>query len=135
MISPSRMLAAACTALLAAACTSKPVEENPVSATSPAAIESAAPPAVAQAHAAIGTFGLDLTTVKPDVRPGDDFFDYANGKWLDSFAIPADRSSFGAFNRLEDLSEQRVREIIEQAAAAHPPAGSAEQKIGDYYAS
>src|SRR6185437_13778290 len=47
----------------------------------------------------------------------------------------ADRSSFGAFNRLEDLSEQRVREIVEQAAAAHPQSGSPEQKIGDYYAS
>lgn len=138
MSSPSRMVSAACAALLAVACTSKPsskpLQETPVSATRPA-IESAAPTAALQAHAAIGAFGLDLTTLKPDVRPGDDFFAYANGKWLDSFEIPSDRSSFGAFNRLEDLSEQRVREIIEQAAGAHAPAGSAEQKIGDYYAS
>jgi len=138
MSSPSRMVSAACAALLAVACTSKPsskpLQETPVSATRPA-IESATPTAALQAHAAIGAFGLDLTTLEPDVRPGDDFFAYANGKWLDSFEIPSDRSSFGAFNRLEDLSEQRVREIIEQAAGAHAPAGSAEQKIGDYYAS
>src|SRR6185437_1465342 len=136
---PSRMVFAGCAALLALACMSKPssnpLQETPVSATSPAASEPVAPSAAPAARAAIGAFGLDLTTVKPDVRPGDDFFDYANGKWLDSFEIPADRSSFGAFNRLEDQSEQRVREIIEQAAAAHAPAGSPEQKIGDYYAS
>ena len=83
----------------------------------------------------MGEFGLDLTTMKPGVKPGDDFFAYANGTWLDTFEIPADRSSFGAFDALEDLSEERVREIIEQAAASHAAAGSPEQKIGDYYAS
>jgi putative endopeptidase len=111
-----------------------PTTRAAASLQSPARAQAALPP-VATARAEIGEFGLDLTAMKPDVKPGDDFFAYANGKWLDSFEIPADRSSFGAFNRLEDLSEQRVREIIEQAAAARPPTGSAEQKIGDYYAS
>ena len=83
----------------------------------------------------MGEFGLDLTTMKPGVKPGDDFFAYANGTWLDTFEIPADRSSFGAFDVLEDLSEERVRGIIEHAAASHAAAGSPEQKIGDYYAS
>ena len=134
-----RMAAAAFACLLAAACTSKPTQETPVSAnrsaSAAAAAAAAEPLPESKARAAIGAFGLDLTALKPDVRPGDDFFDYANGKWLEAFEIPPDRSSFGAFNRLEDLSEQRVREIIEQAAAGHPPAGSPEQKIGDYYAS
>src|SRR5581483_5261896 len=51
-----------------------------------------------------------------------------------TFQIPPDRSSFGAFNQLDELSKQRVREIIEAAARSHAPAGSPAQKIGDYYA-
>ncbi len=83
---------------------------------------------------AIGDFGLDLSARNAAVKPGDDFFSYASGTWYKSFEIPPDRSSFGAFVELDELSKQRVREIIEQAAASHPPEGSAAQKIGDYYA-
>lgn len=84
--------------------------------------------------AAIGAFGLDLTAGNPTVKPGDDFFAYASGSWYNTFQIPPDRSSFSAFNELDELSKRRVREIIESAAAAHPPAGTPAQKIGDYYA-
>ena len=121
--------------LLSAACTSSPKQEKPVPAPRSVTTAATQPVPEPKPSAGIGDFGLDLTTLKSDVKPGDDFFAYANGKWLDSFQIPADRSSFGAFNRLEDLSEQRVRAIIEQAAAGHAAPGSPEQKIGDYYAS
>ena len=113
-----------------AACSSKPVEEKPVS-TSVAPGPAVAPPP----RPAIGDFGLDLTAGKPEVRPGDDFFAHANGKWYDTFQIPADRASFGVFNELDELSKTRVRGIIEQAAASQPSAGSPAQKIGDFYAS
>jgi len=85
--------------------------------------------------AQIGSFGLDLTTGDPSVKPGDDFFVYANGKWLSTFEIPPDKSSYGAFVKLADDTEVQVREIIEAAAAMQAPAGSVEQKVGDYYAS
>lgn len=84
--------------------------------------------------ASIGDFGLDLAAGKPQVKPGDDFFAYASGNWYEHFEIPPDRSSFGVFNQLDELSKNRVRDIIESAAASQPPAGSAAQKIGDYYA-
>jgi len=87
-----------------------------------------------RAKAAIGDFGLDLSARNPAVKPGDDFFAYANGRWYDSFTIPADKSSFGPFDRLDELSKERVRGIIEKAAAAHAPLGTPEQQIGDYYA-
>jgi len=87
-----------------------------------------------QHKAAIGAFGLDLSAGNPAVKPGDDFFSYASGTWYSTFQIPPDRSSFGAFNQLDELSKQRVREIIEAAARSHAPAGSPAQKIGDYYA-
>jgi predicted metalloendopeptidase len=119
------MRALACVVILtvtAAPCYSQPDQEKPVSTL------------VQQHKAAIGTFGLDLSAGNPAVKPGDDFFSYASGKWYNTFQIPADRSSFGAFNELDELSKQRVREIIEAAAATHAPEGTPAQKIGDYYA-
>jgi len=82
----------------------------------------------------IGTIGLDLTASDPSVKPGDNFFRYANGHWIDTFQIPDDRSNYGVFTRLSDLSEKRVRGIIEDAAAMHAANGTPEQRIGDYYA-
>jgi putative endopeptidase len=114
---------------LVAACASKPVEEKSVPVT-PAPV-AAAPAAV---KPVIGDFGLDLSAGKHSVKPGDDFFAYANGAWYDSFTIPADHSSFGPFDQLDELSKQRVRAIIEQAAAAHAATATPEQQIGDFYA-
>jgi predicted metalloendopeptidase len=91
-------------------------------------------PVTLMSKPAIGAFGLDLSAGNTAVKPGDDFFSYASGTWYKSFEIPPDRSSFGAFNELDELSKKRVREIIEQAAASHPAAGTPAQKIGDYYA-
>ena len=85
--------------------------------------------------AELGDFGLDLTAGNPEVKPGDDFFAYAGGKWYDTFEIPPDRASYGPFNKLNDLSEERVKSLIEKAAATNPAAGTPEQKIGDYFAS
>src|SRR4051812_37862296 len=75
----------------------------------------------------------------PDTRPQDDLFRHVNGRWLDTTEIPADRSSWGSFVALSDLSESRVREIIEELAAAgergeHEP-GSNAQKIADLFRS
>lgn len=118
--------------LMIAACTSQPAKEKPLAAaaSTPAPPPAASPPP----KASIGDFGLDLTAGKATVKPGDDFFGYASGNWFDRFQIPADRSSFGAFNELDDLSKNRVKEIIETAAASQPAPGSPAQKIGDYYA-
>jgi putative endopeptidase len=75
----------------------------------------------------------------PKTRPQDDLFRHVNGHWLDTAEIPADRSSWGSFVALSDLSEERVREIIGELAAAgergeHEP-GSNAQKIADLFRS
>jgi predicted metalloendopeptidase len=120
-------------ALVLAACTSPAVKQAaPAPSPPPAAATPSAPP---PPKAEIGDFGLDLSARKPSVQPGDDFFEYANGTWYDTYSIPDDRSSFGIFTRLDEVSQTRVREIIEQAASSHPGPGTPEQKIGDYYAS
>jgi putative endopeptidase len=99
-----------------------------------------APPAVPAAPAtpakpAFGSFGIDLSARKESVKPGNDFFAYVNGNWFDTFTIPADKSSYGMINKLDDEARANVRKIIEDAAAKKGPAGSLEQKIGDFYAS
>ena len=89
------------TAALAAlvACAAKSPREDSVPAASaaptlvPAAPADPPAPALAAPHAAIGSFGGDLPAGNPQVRPGDDFFAYANGAWYDRFVIPADHSS------------------------------------------
>jgi putative endopeptidase len=69
------------------------------------------------------------------VKPGDDFFVYANGTWLKQTEIPADRSSYGAGAILTELTDRRVADLIQATAKAGAPAGSEARKIGDYYAS
>jgi predicted metalloendopeptidase len=87
---------------------------------------------VAQAHSSPG---LDLAGTDPSVKPGNDFFDYANGTWLKQTDIPADRSSYGAGAIVTELTDGRVAELIQGAAKANAPAGSDLRKIGDYYTS
>lgn len=115
-------------ALLTAACSDSQQDSNTNAATTEAASEAAAKPE-------LGTWGVDRTAAKASVNPGDDFFAAANGTWLDTFEIPADRAGYGAFNVLADRSRDRNKEIIDELVAGTHPQGSVEQKIADYYQS
>jgi len=64
--------------------------------------------------------------------PGKDFFAYANGAWLSSTEIPADRSSYGTGAMLTELTAKRVAELIETASKSGKPGA---KQVGDYYAS
>lgn len=79
--------------------------------------------------------GIDPSTFDTNVRIQDDFYRAVNGTWLNETDIPADKSNYGSFTVLADLSEQRIREIIEEAAASEHPQGSDAQKVGDLYRS
>ena len=83
----------------------------------------------------LGSFGIDLSHQDPNTQAGDDFFRYANGKWLDTFELPASRSNYGSFTVLGDRSNQRVRDIIDDLTNIEPADDSIEQKISDYYLS
>jgi putative endopeptidase len=63
----------------------------------------------------IGTFGFDKSGMNAAIAPGDDFFAYANGTWAKNTVIPADRSNYGMFTALDDLSKKRTREILDEA--------------------
>ena len=79
--------------------------------------------------------GITLKNMDALVRPGDDFGKFVNGNWDKITEIPADKSSFGAFDMLYDQSQKDVKAIIEESAKTNNADGSDEQKIGDYYAS
>jgi putative endopeptidase len=99
----------------------------PLETAAPATVEAA--PVVAVAKAELGTFGFDSAGMDATARPGDNFYQYANGTWAKNQAIPADKSNYGMFTKLDDLSRERTRQIIEDAAK--DPNG----KIGAAYAS
>ena len=88
---------------------------------------------VVTSKAQLGTFGIELQNMDESVKAGDDFFRHVNGKWLEKTVIPADKSRYGSFGKLADLSEERVKKIIEEAASETAPAGSDKQKVGDFY--
>ena len=79
----------------------------------PAAQELADDPA---GEAELGTFGFDRTGMDMSVDPGDDFYSYANGVWAANTEIPADKSNYSMFGALDDLSKDRTRKIIMDAA-------------------
>ena len=74
-----------------------------------------APAAEGAAKPKIGDFGFDLTGMDKSVQPGDDFYAYANGTWAKNTPIPADKSTYGMFTALADLSQTRTREILDVA--------------------
>ncbi|HEY2587981.1 MAG TPA: M13 family metallopeptidase N-terminal domain-containing protein, partial [Tepidisphaeraceae bacterium] len=62
----------------------------------------------------MGPWGFDLAGMDRDVKPGDDFAEYANGAWMKRTQIPPDRARFGAFDALRELSDLRVRTLLEE---------------------
>jgi putative endopeptidase len=69
------------------------------------------------------------------IKPGNDFYRYANGGWLKANTIPVGKASYDTRAMLAEKTSQQVRDLIQNAASAHAPKGSDVQKIGDYYAS
>ncbi len=87
------------------------------------------------AKAAPADPSLDLNEMERSIKPGDDFYRYANGGWLKTAVIPAGQSSFDTRAILVQKTSQRVRDLIQDAASAKSVNGSVAQKVGDYYAS
>jgi putative endopeptidase len=77
--------------------------------------------------------GLDRAGMDTTVRPGDDFYRYANGTWDRVTKIPPALGSFSGFNIAAEKADANVMEIVHRAAAAKAAAGSDQRKVGDFY--
>jgi len=80
-----------------------------------------------------GSWGIDTAGMDTTVSPGADFFAYANGTWARTTQIPADQSSYGSFRVLRDLSEARVRALVEGYAPGNPATDGDGAKIAAIY--
>ena len=87
----------------------------------------------AEAVATRTRHGLDVAGMDRSVKPGDDFYDFANGGWMKSTPIPPDRSGFGVFAVLDEEVSRRTAGLIREAAASKAPEGSEARKVGAYY--
>ena len=102
-------------ALLSAVCTA-------------AIAEPASSASTASAHAAVPPWGVDLGDMNKDVKPGDDFFLYANGTWVKTSVIAPDRSYNGVNYELNKQNEERLKSIVAELQSRDPATLSAEEK-------
>ncbi|HEU4589771.1 MAG TPA: M13 family metallopeptidase [Steroidobacteraceae bacterium] len=97
--------------------------------------EKPAQAAAAAAKPVFGSFGVDLAAMDKSVRPGDDFYEYVNGKWLETAQIPPDKSYYGTVTTVFEKTEANLHAIVDELAAGKPEPGSVDQKVADLYGS
>lgn len=78
--------------------------------------------------------GFSVQHMDLSVDPRADFAKFAAGTWYKNFQMPADKSRFGAFDTLEQNNWANVKAILEDVSSRTHPAGSVEQKVGDFFA-
>jgi endothelin-converting enzyme/putative endopeptidase len=79
------------------------------------------------------THGIVVANMDRSVKPGDNFYLYANGDWIKKAVIPPDRAAVDVWTKLDDLSNKRTADLIADIAKSNPPAGSATRKVADLY--
>ena len=89
---------------------------------------------IEQSGQAQGTeLGIVPASMDTSVKPGDDFFAYANGTWVKNTPIPEDRPRIGGFYIADQERERQTRELLDNLLKSNHPAGSNEAKIASYY--
>ncbi len=81
-----------------------------------------------------GTFGLDLAARNLSVKPGDDFYQHANGTWLNAVQIPADRTGWSLWTVLAEDIEQQLKRIVDELASNRNSTDPNAAKVGAFYA-
>ena len=83
-----------------------------------------------------GTWGFDLAGMDTTTKPGDDFFRYANGTWIDKTEIPPDKPAYSLRLAMTDLTEQRLHEMMESSGTTpNQNPATLEEKVGAFYRS
>jgi putative endopeptidase len=77
--------------------------------------------------------GIVVANIDRSVKPGDNFYEFANGEWIKRTQIPPDRAGVDVFTKLADLSNKRTADLIQEISKSNPPAGSALRKVADLF--
>ncbi len=92
-------------------------------------------PAFAQQTAPAAYQAIDLKNLDQTAKPTDNFYEFSVGNWIKNNPVPASKSSWFSFNELYDHNRKVVREVVNEAAAAHAPKGTNTQRVGDFFSS
>jgi len=79
--------------------------------------------------------GIVVSSIDPAVKPGDDFYHFANGNWINHQTIPADRAAVDVWTKLGDLSNARMADLIKEIANSNGSSESGLRKVADLYKS
>ena len=87
-----------------------------------------------QVEAAKGSeLGINKASMDSSVKPGDDFYAFANGAWMKSAEIPADRSSIGSHLVADQQTEKNLNELIADLQKSNPDANSDAGRVKNFY--
>lgn len=89
-------------------------------------------PALTKAQAQLQS-GLDVTNFNQQVRPGDNFYEFACGGWMEKNPLPAAYSRFGSFDQLQEENSKRINTILNDLQKGKYETGTTEQKLSDLY--
>jgi len=78
---------------------------------------------------------VDKGNFDESVRAQDDLFEHVNGTWLKKTKIPSDKSNYGSFTKLADLSRSRIKTIVDAVSKGNNVKGTDEQKVADLFRS
>ena len=81
------------------------------------------------------TKSLSLANIDSATKPGNDFYKFANGSWMDTAKIPLTESGIGSGKEMYNRTKEHIKEILESVSKANNTEGSIEQKVGDFYTS
>jgi putative endopeptidase len=129
---------AALAAVLLAACeqpSSGGADASQAATADTPAVTQVAEPSAADAPVGQPISGVQLDALDQQTRPQDDFYQFANGGWLDRTEIPQIYSGYTVYHQVYEDAEQALKAIIENAAANPGEPGSESQKVGDAYSS
>ena len=77
--------------------------------------------------------GIDKANMNLEVKPGEDFYQFAAGGWLKSHPLDAVHPMNGSFTDLDEQNNDRIRDLVKEYAEKHMPQGTVGQKIGSLY--
>src|SRR5258708_12974429 len=85
--------------------------------------------AILGALALSASAALDVDTLERGADPCADFYRYANGRWIESTPIPADRSRYGAFDQIDERNEKILLSALDDARRNPPPPATPQGKV------